>query len=90
MGRTRRIPAQAVEFDDRFSSNLRALRRSLELSQQDLADRAGMGVESIALIEVARRGANRRTVTIGEAVVLAQALGVQPAELLKPRQVPGA
>lgn len=76
--------AQAV--DNLFADNLHALRRVRGIPRRVLAERTGIPIHTIEKMETGhgcgRRGLRRRA-TIGEAVVLAQALGVQPGELLK-------
>jgi transcriptional regulator with XRE-family HTH domain len=62
-----------------FAFNLKRLRTLTGLSQEALADRAGLHRTYISSIE---RG--QRNVSLENIFVLARALGVQPAELLKP------
>ena len=60
---------------------LARLRKRAGLSQQALADRAGLGIQTISRLE---RGGNARYVTIE---LLAHALQVPPARLIRrPRQ----
>lgn len=54
------------------------LRKRAGLSQQTLAERAGLGVQTISRLE---RGANARYVTVA---LLADALQVPPARLTRP------
>jgi transcriptional regulator with XRE-family HTH domain len=61
-----------------FAFNLRRLRTSAGLSQEELADRAGLHRTYISSIE---RG--QRNVSLENIFVLAKALGAQPGELLK-------
>ena len=57
---------------------LARLRKRAGLSQQTLADRAGLSIQTISRLE---RGANARYVTI---TLLAEALQVPPARLIRP------
>ena len=61
-----------------FAFHLRRLRTSAGLSQEELADRAGLHRTYISSIE---RG--QRNVSLENIFVLAKALGAQPGELLK-------
>jgi len=72
-------------FDDRFADNLRAAREAAGLSRVDLSRLTGIPWHAIEKIEVVRshRSNLRRRVTIGEAVVLAEALGMTPGSLLR-------
>ncbi len=72
-------------LNDRFADNLVALRISRRMSRTTLEARSGIPEHVITKVENLRRGAGRRRpVSIGEAVVLAEALGVAPGELLRP------
>jgi transcriptional regulator with XRE-family HTH domain len=73
------------ELDDRFADNLRAMRTKLKVSRGELALRAGIPEHSIEKVETGHgtTAGMRRRVTIGEAVALAEALGVKPGELLQ-------
>jgi len=77
-------------FDNRFADNLFALRTVRKVTRRELAELTGIPHYTIEKIEnghgCGRKGL-RRAVTIGEAVVLAEALGVAPGELLKPSVV---
>ena len=59
--------------------NLKHLRTSAGISQEELADRAGLHRTYISSIERAKRN-----VSLGNIFQLADALHVTPAELLKP------
>lgn len=77
---------RARTFDDRFADNLRAVRTVRKVSRRELAKLTGIPSHSIEKIETGHgcgRKGLRRAVTIGEAVVLAEALGVAPGDLLK-------
>lgn len=79
------VPAAVAMFDNAFADNMWALRVRLGLSRRDLADITGISQRVIEKIETGgtcRNGLRRRP-TIGEAVVIAEALGVRPGELLK-------
>lgn len=62
-----------------FAFNLKRLRTSAGLSQEELADRAGLHRTYISSIERAQRN-----ISLENIFVLAGALGAQPGELLKP------
>jgi transcriptional regulator with XRE-family HTH domain len=67
-----------VAAKDQFARNLVEARRRRELSQDELAERAGMHRTAISLLE--RSGRDPRLETI---VKLARALRVTPTALLK-------
>jgi transcriptional regulator with XRE-family HTH domain len=60
------------------TAKLRRLRREAALSQQELADRAGTTQETISRLERGHNAARGSTIR-----KLANALGVQPRELMK-------
>jgi transcriptional regulator with XRE-family HTH domain len=63
---------------ERFGRTVRTKRESVGVSQEDLADRAGLHRTYVSLIE---RG--RRTASIAVVERLAKALGTSMAELMK-------
>ena len=63
---------------DTFARNLRRARERAELSQEALADRAGMHRNAVALLETGKREPRLSTI-----VKLAKALGVPTSNLLK-------
>ncbi len=63
---------------DTFARNLRRAREKAELSQEALADKAGMHRAEIPLLSAASASPKIRTVAR-----LAKALGVKPSDLLK-------
>jgi transcriptional regulator with XRE-family HTH domain len=67
-----------------LARNLRRLRKSTGLSQEELADRAGLHRTYISSIERAERN-----VSIENIFLLARALDVEPGDLLKPVQDEG-
>lgn len=73
-------PAKIRRLDaaDTFARNLKRARERAELSQEALADKAGMHRNEISLLE---RG--EREPKIGTVARLAKALGVPTADLLK-------
>lgn len=75
----------AVEtLDDLFADNLRAAREERNVTRVELSRRTGISWASIEKIETYRTpNGLRRRVTIGEAMVLAHALGMKPGELLR-------
>jgi transcriptional regulator with XRE-family HTH domain len=62
-----------------LAQNLRRLRKSTGLSQEGLADRAGLHRTYISSIE-----RSERNVSLENIFLLAEALGVEPGDLLKP------
>jgi transcriptional regulator with XRE-family HTH domain len=65
------------DFVQDFGDRVRELRLGQGLSQEDLADRAGLHRTAVSFIERAQRSATLETVAR-----LASALGVEPAELM--------
>ena len=59
--------------------NVRRIRKSTGLSQEELADRAGLHRTYISSIERAERN-----ISLENIFLLAAALGVEPGDLLKP------
>lgn len=83
-------PDRIATLDDLFADNLAAARARLGISRRVLAQRTGIPQRSIEKIETDRgcgRAGLRRKVAIGEAIVLAEALGLKPGDLLKARAV---
>lgn len=72
-GRVRALPPPAA-----FARNLRAAREKAGLSQEALAERAGMHRNAVALLETGKR--DPRVSTVAK---LAKALGVPASDLLK-------
>jgi transcriptional regulator with XRE-family HTH domain len=62
-----------------LAQNLRRLKKSTGLSQEGLADRAGLHRTYISSIE-----RSERNVSLENIFLLAEALGVEPGDLLKP------
>jgi transcriptional regulator with XRE-family HTH domain len=62
----------------KFGETVRRLRKERNLSQEALAERAGMNADFVGLIE---RGENVPTLTT--ILQLARALGVQPSVLIR-------
>lgn len=81
----RNITAAIATLDDLFADNLGTARHRAGLSRRDLAERTGIPAYTIENIESGRgcRDNLRRRATIGEAVVLAEALGLKPGDLLR-------
>jgi transcriptional regulator with XRE-family HTH domain len=63
---------------DTFARNLRRAREQAGLSQEALAERAGMHRNAVALLETGKREPRLSTI-----VRLAKALGVKTSDLLK-------
>ena len=67
-----------MDLKEVMAKNLRRLRHDSKLTQEELADRAGLSMRYVGSIE---RGDVSATVTVlGQ---IAEALGIEPAELLK-------
>jgi transcriptional regulator with XRE-family HTH domain len=62
-----------------LAENIKYYRSQLELTQEELARRAGVNRSYLAGIESGRRNTSARTIE-----KLAKALGVSPADLLQP------
>lgn len=67
----------ATRFITQFGLRIKEVREGLELSQEDLADLAGLHRTHVSLIERGQRSARLETVE-----KLAIALRVQPSELM--------
>jgi transcriptional regulator with XRE-family HTH domain len=67
----------ASNFVKSFGKRVRTLRELRGMSQEALADRAGLHRTAISLIETAKRGSTLDTIE-----KLARALSVEPAELM--------
>ncbi len=74
------ITSRQASFRERLARNLRFFRGQQGLSQENLADRAGIHRTHIGQLEL-----GRRSVTLDTLVSLAQALGVDEFELLAER-----
>ncbi len=70
---------QAVHYRNILGGNISRLRHAKKLSQQELADKAGMSKSFVAMVE---RSAS--TVSLDKIVFLAVALGVEPYALIVP------
>jgi transcriptional regulator with XRE-family HTH domain len=68
-----------------LAQNLRRIRKSTGLSQEELADRAGLHRTYISSIERAERN-----VSLENIFLLAKALGIEPSDLLRPVNDKGA
>lgn len=64
-----------------LAQNVRRIRKSTGLSQEELADRAGLHRTYISSIERAERN-----VSLENIFLLAKGLGVEPGTLLKPAE----
>ena len=81
--RVERVTGTIRQIDDRFADNLYALRRSKAVTRDALAARTGIAPRTIERIERGHPSSGRRPVSIGEALVLADALGVPVTALLR-------
>ena len=77
-----RVPTEGIEGHclarSILSSNVRRLRRSADLTQKQLAERAGIDRSYLAQIEV-----QSINISVNVLFALAKALGVDPPELLE-------
>lgn len=71
-------PKQQCQHRGILLPTLRAMRRSMALSQGQLAERAGVSANTVRLLESGQRGSYPSTVQ-----KLAAALGVAPEELMR-------
>ncbi len=76
-------PMRGGELSKQFGERLRDLRAAKGLSQEELADLAGLHRTHVSLIE-----RNRRSVRLETLERLARALEVQPADLIPPLRPP--
>jgi DNA-binding XRE family transcriptional regulator len=67
----------AEQMTERFAANLRAARERTDMTQEQLADAAGLHRTAISFLERAEREPRMWTV-----VMLARALRIPPSELL--------
>jgi transcriptional regulator with XRE-family HTH domain len=66
-----------MDLLDRFASNVRKFRAKKKLSQKALADRIGISVSYVSMLERGQRSPPLETIE-----KLAKALGIPPATLL--------
>jgi transcriptional regulator with XRE-family HTH domain len=85
--RRRRHPIGRVDgIDDVFANQLRLCREIQGVSRRELSIRSGIPYHVIEKIETGHgNGVNpiRRRASVGEAIVLAESLGLTPGDLLK-------
>ena len=74
------LPISEIELRTRFAQNLRTLRGAQGLSQEALADIAGVHRTFVSQVE---RGL--KSLSLDSIRKLANALGVDPLELFRPR-----
>jgi transcriptional regulator with XRE-family HTH domain len=72
------VSIPAMSLTELVAQNLRALRASRELSQQEVARNAGLSISYISMLERAERSPPLDTLE-----TLAKALRVAPADLLR-------
>ncbi len=68
---------RAMDLLDRFATNVRRFRAKKKLSQKALADRIGISVSYVSMLERGQRSPPLETIE-----KLAKALGVPPGSLL--------
>lgn len=67
------------EVEERFATRLRAVRRALNWSAQEVANRSGISRAAISKMENEGRG-----ISLGDAVALSAAVGVPLADMVRP------
>ena len=67
-----------MDLKEVMATNLRRMRHDREMTQEDLADRAGLSARYIGAIE--RADVSASVTVLGQ---IADALGIEPGELLK-------
>ena len=76
------VPRSAMDLKEVMAVNLRRIRHDKKMTQEELADRAGLSARYIGAIERADKTAS--VTVLGR---IAEALGVDPAILIeRPRQ----
>jgi transcriptional regulator with XRE-family HTH domain len=68
-----------MDLKEVMATNLRRMRHDREMTQEELADRAGLSARYIGAIE--RADVSASVTVLGQ---IAEALGVEAGELLKP------
>lgn len=68
-----------MDLKEVMAINLRRMRHDRDMTQEELADRAGLSARYIGAIE--RAGVSASVTVLGQ---IAEALGVEAGELLKP------
>jgi DNA-binding XRE family transcriptional regulator len=74
---------QAQVFDDLFNDGMRKVREKRGLSRRQLGERVGMPEYTIGQIETGYGKPRRRSATVGEAIVLAEALEAKVGDLIR-------
>jgi transcriptional regulator with XRE-family HTH domain len=80
---TRNIGTKAQVFDSLFNDGMRKMREKRGLSRRELGELAGMPEYTIGQIETGYGKPRRRSVTVGEAIVLAEALEAKVGDLIR-------
>lgn len=80
-------PQQIADLDQRFAERISAERKLQDLSLESLARRSGVSRGRVSQLDLGKLKADgsrhpRARATVGESIALAQALGVQVAQLL--------
>ena len=68
-----------MDLKEVMATNLRRMRHDRDMTQEELADRAGLSARYIGAIE--RADVSASVTVLGQ---IAGALGIEPGELLKP------
>ncbi len=68
-----------MDLKEVMATNLRRMRHDRDMTQEELADRAGLSARYIGAIE--RADVSASVTVLGQ---IAEALGAEPGELLKP------
>jgi transcriptional regulator with XRE-family HTH domain len=67
-----------------MTTHLRQVRKEQGLTQRQVAMRAGLDIQRVSLAE---RSLDPRRISVGTAIPLARALGIEPSEILNDKSL---